>query len=270
MARPRPRKNLGQHFLHHRSILERIAGALDPQPGALVLEIGPGRGGLTKILAERPVRVTAIEKDRVLAAEVQEALPNVRVTAGDALDLDWRAAAGAAPGDPLYVTGNIPYNITSPLLAKALTPPRPARIVFLVQAEVADRLSADSGGAVYGALSVGVQAVARVQKLFRVPAGAFHPRPKVDSAVVRIIPLERPLVADRDLDSFRRMVVGLFGYRRKQLVRGLRELTGWPAGRVAPLLQSLEIPGANRPETVTPAGFVRLFRRLIDEGWEAG
>ncbi len=216
------------------------------------------------------MRVTAIEKDRVLAAEVQEALPNVRVTVGDALTLDWRATAGAGPGEPLYVAGNIPYNITSPLIGKALTPPRPARIVFLVQAEVADRLSAEPWGPDYGALSIGVQAVARVQKLFRVPAGAFHPRPRVDSAVVRLIPLEQPLVADGDLDSFRRMVVGIFGYRRKQLVRGLRELTGWPAVRVTGVLDSLEMPGANRPEAVPPAGFVRLHRRLIDEGWEGG
>ena len=242
-----------------------------------MLEIGPGQGALTRILAERgrgeggrgSARVVAIEKDRELAALVGSTLTEVRVITGDALELDWHSVAWAQPGEALFVVGNIPYNITSPLVAKALAPPRPERIVFLMQDEVADRISAPPGVAAYGALSVGVQAVARVEKLFRVPAGAFHPKPKVDSAAVRLTPLERPAIEDALTDSFRRFVVGLFGLRRKQLGRGLRELTGLPQERVIRLLTDMGIDPTLRPERLTPGEFVRLHRGLIDAGGRA-
>ncbi len=263
----RTRKRFGQHFLHHRSILERIAEALAPGPGDLVLEIGPGPGALTEALAARGPRVVAIEKDRDLVSVVRKRVPGARIVEGDALELDWRDVAGARPGEALLVTGNIPYNITTPLLDHALTPPRPARIVFLVQREVADRLVAPPGNKVYGALSVGVQAVARIEKLFPVPAGAFAPPPKVDSSVIRITPLEDPLIADSLIPAFRRLVVGLFGFRRKQLVRGLRELTGWPAEQVGEALGLAGISPEARPETVAPAEFSRLLTVLIDGGW---
>jgi len=263
----RARKRLGQHFLRHRAILTRIAEALGPRPGDLVLEIGPGQGSLTEALVARGARVVAIEKDRDLAPMVRARLPGVAVVEGDALELDWRETAGAGPADGLLVTGNIPYNITTPLLDRALLPPRPTRIVFLVQKEVAERIVAKPGSKTYGALSVGVQAVARGERLFNVPAGAFHPPPMVDSAVIRLTPLAQPLVADRDLLRFRRLVVGLFGFRRKQLLRGLRELTGWPTERVAAVLHRAELIADSRAETVAPAGFQRLLHALIDDGW---
>lgn len=266
----RARKRLGQHFLHHRAILARIADALGAKPGDLVLEIGPGQGSLTGELVARGVRVVAIEKDRDLVPLVQARLPAVTIVQGDALEVDWRATAGAGPGDPLLVTGNIPYNITTPLLDRALLPPRPVRIVFLVQKEVAERIAAPPGSKTYGALSVGVQAVARAEKLFNVPAGAFHPPPKVDSAVIRLTPLREPMVADADLPRFRRLVVGLFGFRRKQLLRGLRELTGWTAEPVGAVLLRAGLLPESRPEAVAPAGFVRLLAALIDAGWTAG
>jgi 16S rRNA (adenine1518-N6/adenine1519-N6)-dimethyltransferase len=263
----RAKKRLGQHFLHQRPLLERIVAALDPRSGEQVLEIGAGKGALTEILVERGARVTAIEKDRELVPLLRQRLPEVRVVEGDALELDWREVAGVGPGEPLLVAGNIPYNITSPLLDKALEPPRPVRIVFLVQEEVADRLGAAAGADAYGALSIGVQSVASVEKLFRIPAGAFQPPPEVDSAVIRLTPLLRPLVADSEVLPLRRLVVGLFGFRRKQLVRGLRELTGWPAERVAAVLESVSVAASARPETVAPEAFVRLLRALIDGGW---
>jgi len=263
----RTRKRFGQHFLSHRAILDRIAAALAPGPGDLVLEIGPGPGALTEALASRGARVVAIEKDRDLVPVVQERVPGARIVPGDALALDWREVAGALPGEMLLVAGNIPYNITTPLLDHALTPPRPTRIVFLVQKEVADRLAAPPGNKTYGALSVGVQAVARIEKLFSVPAGAFFPPPKVDSAVVRLLPLEAPLVADALIPAFRKLVVGLFGFRRKQLLRGLRELTGWPADRVSSALQVAELSPTARPEMVAPEEFARLLTVLIDGGW---
>lgn len=266
----RAKKRLGQHFLRQRPLLERISAALDPKSGQLVLEIGPGQGALTEVLVERGARVTAIEKDPDLIPLLRERLPDVRVVPGDALKLDWRAAAGVLPGEPLLVAGNIPYNITSPLLDKALEPPRPLRIVFLVQEEVADRLGAPAGGEAYGALSIGVQAVARVEKLFRIPAGAFRPPPGVDSAVVRLTPLAQPLVSDAEVRPLRRLVVGLFGFRRKQLGRGLRELTGWPAERIDSVLRDAAILGSVRPETLPPHDFVRLLHTLIDAGWSHG
>ncbi len=266
----RPKKRLGQHFLNHRAILERIVDALAPAPGDIVIEIGPGRGTLTEVLAARGARVAAIEKDQDLIPQLRERFPAVRIIPGDALELDWRLAAGLGPEEPILVTGNIPYNITSPLLDRALEPPRPRRIVFLVQKEVAERLTAAPGGKVYGALSVGVQSVAAAEKLFLVPAGAFHPPPAVDSAVVRLTPLALPVVADSLVPSFRRLVVGLFGFRRKQLGRGLREFTRWPPARVVELLRASELDPAARPETLSPREFAALLNCLIDAGWRLG
>jgi 16S rRNA (adenine1518-N6/adenine1519-N6)-dimethyltransferase len=224
---PRAKRRLGQHFLTDPRLLDRIADALGAGPDDTVLEIGPGPGGLTAALAARAGRVIAIEKDRNLAPALRERLPAVTVVEADALEVSWHALAGPR----FLVAGNIPYNITSPLLDKALLPPRPDRIVFLVQKEVADRVTALAGESAYGALSAGVQAVARAERFFGVPAGAFRPRPRVDSAVLRLTPLAEPVVSDAELPAFRRLVVGLFGFRRKQLARGLRELTGWEPTR---------------------------------------
>ena len=260
---PRAKRRLGQHFLSDPRILQRIADALEPTVHDTVLEIGPGPGGLTAALAARAGRVVAIEKDADLVPGLRARFPDATVVEGDALEVDWHALGG--PG--ALVTGNIPYNITSPLIDKALAPPRPPRIVFLVQKEVADRVTARAGEGAYGALSVGVQAVARAERLFVVPAGAFYPRPKVDSAVLRLTPLHAPLVGDAELAGFRRLTVGLFGFRRKQLGRGVRELTGWPPDRVAEALARAKVDPAARPETLAPEAFVRLRNALVDGGW---
>jgi len=257
----RPRKHLGQHFLHHRAILEKIADALTAPAGAAVLEIGPGQGGLTRVLVDRGFKVTAIEKDPRLAAMVAELLPGVRVIPGDALKIEWHQLVSA---EPWYLIGNIPYNITSPLLARSMLPPLPTCIVFLIQEEVADRIVAEPGPGAYGALSVGIQTFTRAEKLFRVPAGAFHPRPRVDSAVVRLTPLTQPLVAITEADRFRRLVVSLFGVRRKQIGRGLREITGHSAEAVQAILSEVGISPQVRPETLSPAQWVAVYRAVID------
>lgn len=262
---PRAKRRLGQHFLSDPRILGRIADALDAGPDDTVLEIGPGPGGLTGALVERAGRVIALEKDHELVPTLRERFPGIAVVEGDALDLDWHALAGPR----FLVAGNIPYNITSPLIDKALTPPRPERVVFLVQKEVADRVTAAPGGSAYGALSVGVQAVARAERLFTVPAGAFQPRPKVDSAVLRLTRRDPPLVPDAEVGRFRRLVVGTFAYRRKQLGRALRELTGWPPEAVVAALAQAGLDPQARPETVAPAGFVALLAALVDGGWAA-
>jgi 16S rRNA (adenine1518-N6/adenine1519-N6)-dimethyltransferase len=252
-----PKKRLGQHFLSDRSLLRRIAEALEIAPGDTVLEIGPGPGGLTAELAPRATRLVAIEKDADLVPALRVRFPFIELVPGDALTIDWHGLVG--PG-PFRVIGNIPYNITSPLLERALEPPRPVCIVYLVQKEVALRVAAHPGTPEYGALSVGVQAAATVERLFTVPAGAFRPRPQVDSAVLRLRPLARPLVADAEVAPFRRFVVGLFGFRRKQLARGLRELTGADAERALQWLVAAEIEPALRPEALSPERFLALYR----------
>lgn len=263
---PHAKRRLGQHFLTDPRLLARIADALEAGPQDVVLEVGPGTGGLTAPLLARAGRVIAVEKDRELLPLLRSRFPGLTLIEADALDLDWHSLS--QPGEAgLLVTGNIPYNITSPLIDKALLPPRPRRIVFLVQKEVADRVIAAPGTPDYGALSIGVQAVARSERLFTVSAGAFKPRPKVDSAVLRLTPLSQPLISDSERESFRILVVGLFGFRRKQMLRGLREFTGWDAPRVSGLLATAGIAETVRPEVLSPAEFVRLHRSLVDGGW---
>ena len=263
----RPKRRLGQHFLFDPRILGRIADALGATPRDAVLEIGPGPGGLTAQLLARTPHVVAIEKDADLLPRLRSRFPGLQLLEGDALDTDWHAAiapALAAAGGEYLVTGNIPYNITTPLIDQALTSPFPARIVFLVQKEVAERAAAVPGGGEYGALSVGVQAACRVERLFTVTAGSFTPAPKVDSAVLRLTPRPDPLVAEADQPAFRRFVVGLFGFRRKQLLRALREHTGWPADRVQSLLNGVGIDPTARPEVLDPAAFAALFAGRVD------
>jgi 16S rRNA (adenine1518-N6/adenine1519-N6)-dimethyltransferase len=259
----RAKRRLGQHFLTDPRILARIADALEVDPGDTVLEIGPGPAGLTAQLAARAGRLVAIEKDRDLVPALRQRFPAATIVEGDALEVDWRALAGPR----FLVAGNIPYNITSPLIDRALEPPRPERIVFLVQKEVADRVTATAGEPDYGALSVGVQSVARAERLFTVSAGAFHPRPKVDSAVLRLVPLAEPVVGAAEQARFRRLVVGMFGFRRKQLARGLRQLTGWDADRVGSVLERAGVAPDVRPEVLSPAQFAALLWALVDGGW---
>lgn len=267
MSGSRPKRRLGQHFLSDPAILARIADATGAGPRDVVLEIGPGRGALTVALAARAGRVVAIEKDPDVVPTLKALTPAVTVIEADALGVDWHAAAGAPDPAHFIIAGNIPYNITSPLIDKALEPPRPVRIVFLVQKEVALRVGARPGSEDYGALSVGVQSVARVERLMTVPARAFAPSPRVDSALLRVTPLASPLIEDAERESFRAVVVGLFGFRRKQIARALRELSGWSAAEVQRLIGGIGIDPTLRPEVLDPETFVRIARRLVDGGW---
>ena len=263
-----PRQRLGQHFLSDPGLLRKIADALDPAPDDVVLEIGPGKGSLTVVVAPRVRRVIAIETDRGLAEAcrlriAECGLTEVQIEDGDALRVDWVGLINpqSAIRNPHWkLIGNIPYNITTPLIEKALTPPYPERIVFLVQAEVAERLAARPGSKSYGALSVGVQAQARVERLFGVRAGAFQPPPRVKSAVVRLTPLAQPLVAPSEVSAFRRFVTACFSRRRKQLRNVVAGALGQPAAVVSAGLARLGLDPAARPETLAPADFVRLLR----------
>jgi 16S rRNA (adenine1518-N6/adenine1519-N6)-dimethyltransferase len=254
-------KKFGQHFLSDQEILSAIVDALGPTPLDTVVEVGPGRGSLTEILVERSGRVVAVEIDRTLAAQLREKYrerPNVEIVEGDFLETDLAALAGP----DFLLIGNVPYYITTPIIFKALEPPIPARSVFLVQREVAERMAAEPDTESYGALSVNIAAVANVDQVLTVPASAFRPPPKVESAVVRLTPRAQPLVALESLDAFRTFIQATFGLRRKQMVRVLRTIRGISAERAGELLKRTGIEPSARPEVVSPQTFAKLFEIL--------
>jgi len=257
---PPVRKSLGQHFLTDRGILSRIAAALGATGAETVVEVGPGRGALTEHLVPVAGRLVAVEYDRALAARLREQYasdPRVRIVEADVLAAPLADVAGT---DDYLLVGNVPYYITTPIIFHALEPPRARRAVFMVQKEVADRLAAAPGSENYGALSANVQAVARVERLFRVPAGAFHPPPRVDSAVVRIEPRPDPVVAAHEEAPFRELVQRAFGFRRKQLRRVVRSLWELSAEDADTLLAAARLDPVARPETLSPADFAALLR----------
>ena len=258
-AFPPVRKSLGQHFLSDPRILARIADALALAPDETVVEIGPGRGALTEQLLARAGRVIAIEVDRMLAARLRERYagePRLDIVERDVLETN----LGVLAGDDFALVGNVPYYITTPILFHALHPPRPTRAVYLVQKEVADRLSASPGTKAYGALTVNVRALAAAETLFRVAPGAFSPPPSVDSAVVRITPRAQPAIAPDEEERFRVFVQQAFGMRRKQMRRVVRSLLSVPAQRADELLAAAGIDPEARPETLTPEQFAALLR----------
>ena len=251
-------KKFGQHFLSDPAILTAIVDALAPTKSDTVIEIGPGRGALTEILAQRAGKLVGVEIDRALAAQLREKFAsagNVEIVEGDFLETDARAIAG----DNFLLIGNVPYYITTPIVFKALEPPIPRRSVFLVQREVGERMAANAGEESYGALSVNVAAVAAVENVRSVPASAFKPPPKVESAVVRLTPRAKPLVPENSLRGFRTFVQAAFAQRRKQMVRVLRSVRGVSAEKSAELLETVGIDPTARPEVVTPKQFAELF-----------
>lgn len=247
---PRPKKRLGQHFLTDRHYLDRIVAEIDPRPGEAMVEIGPGPGALTERLAGvvRPLHV--IEIDRDLAAGLRERFTpeEVVVHEGDALDFD----LGRLPA-PLRVVGNLPYNVSTPLLFHVASfASRVRDCVFMLQKEVVERMVAEPGSEDYGRLSVMLQYRFAMSLAFRVPPGAFTPPPKVDSAIVRMAPLGegRPVAADED--RFSRIVAAAFMQRRKTLrnaLRGLVDETGFLRAGIDPGL---------RGETLSVAQFLAL------------
>jgi 16S rRNA (adenine1518-N6/adenine1519-N6)-dimethyltransferase len=263
-------KKFGQHFLNDEKILAAIVDALGPTLSDTVVEVGPGRGSLTQIIVPRAGRLVAIEIDRALAAQLREKYtgnPRVEIVEADILATDLHALAGPE----FLLVGNVPYYITTPILFKALEPPIPARSVFLVQREVADRMTARENTESYGALSVNVAVVANVEKVLDVPAAAFKPRPKVESAVVRLSPRESPLIRLELLPSFRTFVLACFSMRRKQMQRVLRSVRGVTPASAGTLLTAAGIATDARPEVVSPVAFVSLFESLpSDEGRVGG
>ena len=258
----RPRKRFGQHFLRDAQVLRRIVTAIAPRPGQRLVEIGPGRGALTDLLLNGGAKLVAIEIDRDLAALLRARYagrPDFTLIEGDALNFDYRQLAGAGP--PLRLVGNLPYNLSTPLLF-ALLGHRQIIVdmVFMLQKEVVERLAATAGTKAYGRLSVMVQYHCQVEPLFTVPPSAFLPPPKVDSAVVRLIPRTEPQPAALDLDHFAQLVSPCSQQRRKPPRNPLKP------GRRDPARGGLRVPGGARPDTLSVADFVALSNHLLRSG----
>ena len=265
-----PKRSLGQNFLIDESHLARIAGAAELTPQDRVLEIGPGLGVLTRHLAAQAGCVVAVELDDRLIPILRELFadqPHVHIVHGDILELDPAQLVDQAcpPGDALAdsykVVANLPYYITSAVLRHLLEASRPpARIVVLVQREVAQRMVARPGD--MSLLAVSVQFYAKPRLLHKVPAGAFHPRPKVDSAVVRLDVRPAPAVPDVDPALFFRVVRAGFGKKRKQLINSLSAGLGLDREAVRAALEAAGIDPRRRAETLSLEEWGRLVKAL--------
>ena len=219
------KKQLGQHFLADRSYIDKIVLAVNPKDGDRLVEIGPGQGAITLPLLRRHPKLTVIEFDRDLVgplAAAAEPLGEMTIIHRDVLQVDFTELAA---GSPIRLVGNLPYNISSPILFHALDH---ATVItdmhFMLQKEVVDRMAADPGSKVYGRLSVMLQAFCKVTSLFVVPPGAFRPPPKVDSAVVRLVPRDPATVGILDRKRFAHVVKAAFGQRRKTLRNALQNV----------------------------------------------
>ena len=260
----RAKRSLGQNFLIDPNARRRIVDALDPSPGDEVMEIGPGQGALTRHLAERAGRLTLVELDDELARRLAEEFAGndrVRIIHRDVLQVPLEEVTS----DParLKVIGNIPYNITTPILFGLLERrPRPREIVLMVQKEVADRILADAGNKTYGALAVGVRAVADVERVMNVGRKSFRPIPDVESSVIRIVPHDPPRVSPEDERALRRLTRAAFGQRRKQFQRILRDAYGLSVQEVESLGREVGMDLQSRPESFPPARFVALAHAL--------
>lgn len=248
------RRRFGQNFLHDRQIIERIVASIQPAAGDHILEIGPGQGALTMLLCQSQARVTAVEIDRDLAAQLARnpALDGLNLINQDIMQYDLESLI--EPGVRMRVIGNLPYNISTPVLFRMLRYPWLHDMHFMLQKEVVDRICAEPGSKTYGRLSVMVQVQCEAERLFTVGPGAFRPAPKVDSAVFRLSPRPFATPCD-DLAHLDRLVRQSFSQRRKTLNRSLKGLVA------APDFDALDIDPGRRPETLSVGEFVRLANR---------
>ena len=264
-GRPRARKRFGQHFLES-AWADKLVAAIDPQPGDRFLEIGPGPGALTLRLAPRVRSVVAIEIDRDMAATLEHQIPaNVRVIRQDFLDADLRPLSGDGP---LRVAGNLPYNVSSPILFKLLEAHRSigslSDATLMLQREVADRIEAGPGSGDYGILAVLVQLHADVRRVLALPPGAFRPPPKVRSAVINLR-FREPAVRLADEGLFTAMIRSVFTQRRKTLSNALKPFAETRGADVREVLRVLHIDPIRRPETLTLQEFGHLANLLVPD-----
>ncbi len=260
----RAKRSLGQNFLVDPNTQRAIVESLRPSPADEVMEIGPGQGALTRHLAGRVGRLVLVELDDALAAALAEEFaddPSVTVIHRDVLDVPLEEVS-ADPAE-LKVIGNIPYNITTPILFGLLERrPRPREIVLMIQREVADRILAPPGGRTYGALAVGVRAVADAERVMNVGRQAFRPVPDVESTVIRVVPHVPPRLSPDDEAALRTLTRAAFGQRRKQFQRILRDAYGLSVDRVEAVGREAGMDLTARPETFAPEQFVALARIL--------
>ncbi len=254
------RKRFGQHFLEPAWV-QKLVDVIGPGPDDVFLEIGPGRGALTLPLAARAGRVIAVEVDRELAAHLERVVPaNVQIVAADVLDTDLRAVL-PSPAAPVRVAGNLPYNISSPILFRLLTLADGGRILsdatLMLQREVADRVAAAPATGDYGVLSVLLQLHADITRPLVLPPGAFRPAPRVNSAVVHLA-FRPPLVPLPDPVLFEEMVRAMFSQRRKTLGNALRAFAQTRGLRSGEALAKAGIDPRRRPETLRLAELAAL------------
>jgi 16S rRNA (adenine1518-N6/adenine1519-N6)-dimethyltransferase len=252
MPQHRPRKRFAQHFLHDLQVIDHIIAAIAPLPGQCLIEIGPGTGALTLPLLQIIGELHVVELDRDLAAELVQrcqGIGEIHMYCQDALDFDFRKCA--ADRKNVRVIGNLPYNISTPLIFHLLeTADRISDMVFMLQEEVVDRLCAEPGNKTYGRLSVMVQARCRVDKLFSVSAASFTPPPKVASAIVKLTPqIQSDILSQK---NFTEIVRQCFNQRRKTLRNALKDMMD------AQQITNLGIDPGVRPEQLTVEQFVRL------------
>ena len=250
----RARKRFGQHFLHDAGVVARILAAIDPRPGEQLVEIGPGLGALTLPLLDRTGRLEVVELDRDVIPLLEERARGrgeLTVHAADALDFDFGALAPAP--HTLRLCGNLPYNISTPLLFHLLGSAAAIRDMhFMLQKEVVVRMAAPPGGGEYGRLTVMLAVHCRVERLFDVGAGAFRPPPRVESSVVRLVPHRAPPFVIDDRVRFATVVSRAFGQRRKTLRNSLKGVVG-EAG-----FEAAGIDAGRRAETLAAEDFARL------------
>lgn len=248
-----PKKRFGQHFLHDQAVLERIVRTVNPKADDLLIEIGPGRGALSRLLLPKLDRLRVVEIDRDVIGPLRVACgqsDKLEIHMGDALAFDF--AQFAEPGRPLRLVGNLPYNISTPLLFHLLDIAGQVRDMhFMLQKEVVDRICAEPGSDDYGRLTVSMAARAESVSLFDVGPEAFHPPPKVDSAVVRIRPRPAPFPL-ADLEAYEQLVAAAFNQRRKTLANGLKGLL------TAAQIEAAGVAPGIRAEQLAPDAFARL------------
>lgn len=257
----RPRKRFGQNFLRDDGVVQRIIGAIAPAAGQRLVEIGPGEGALTGALLASGCRLDVVELDRDLAPGLLASFgldPLFTLHRGDALAFDFRALAGAT-GERLRVVGNLPYNISTPLIFHLLDQ---AEVIedmhFMLQKEVVDRLAASPGNKQWGRLGIMAQFYCEVEALFEVPPTAFNPPPRVDSAIVRLTP-RADLPAASDAQRLKRVVQAAFAQRRKTLRNNLKALID------SSRLETLGIDPGARAETLGMQDFIEIARTVDQE-----
>jgi 16S rRNA (adenine1518-N6/adenine1519-N6)-dimethyltransferase len=263
--RGRAKKRFGQHFLEPAWVT-KLVDAIDPQRDDTFLEIGPGRGALTRPMALRVAHLIAVEIDRDLAAALPGRVPgNVTVVQGDFLETGLAQLLRDVP-HPVRVVGNLPYNVASPILFKLLHSADAGRVLgdatVMLQKEVADRVAAGPGTAAYGALGIQVSLLADVERLLVLPPGAFRPPPKVTSAVVRLR-FTPPAFDVGNLAVFERLVRRLFQQRRKTMANALRPVAESLGRTSSELLAGAAIDGGRRPEELTLAELARLSKAVL-------